>query len=143
MGNIAKGVGVIGNRNFIGRTKWAQAKYDFAVDGGVVGDIIPVQSDTIPSGAVIVDALLLVDTIVTGGASCTLAVKVEGAADIASAAVVTGAPWSTATKKRATFTATTAPVVTTADRQITMTVGTTAVTAGVVRVIVAYVEVAA
>lgn len=142
MGNIQKGVGVIGNRNFIGRTKWAQAKYDFAVDGGTVGDIIPVQSDTIPSGAFIVDAMLITDTVVTG-ATATLAVKVEGAADIQSAAAISGAPWSTTGARRASFTATTAPVTTTAARQITMTVGTAATTAGVVRVIVAYVEVAA
>lgn len=141
MGNIQKGVGVIGNRNYVGRLKYAQAKYDFAVHGGAQGDIV-LTGDTIPNGAVVTDALLLVDTPVTG-ASATLAIKVQSAADINAADAISGAPWSTAGAKRADFTATTAPILLTADRSITATVATADLTAGVFRVVVAYVEVAA
>jgi hypothetical protein len=122
-----------------GQPKPAVAAYDFAVDGGVVGDIT-LRGDTVPSGAVIVDALINVTAAVTGGASATLAIKVEGAADVNSADAVTGAPWSTTGAKRGDLTATTAPVTTTAARSIVATVGTAALTAGTFKVVVWYVE---
>lgn len=124
----------------LGLPKSAVGLYSFATDGGVIGDIV-LRGDTIPSGAVITDALIHVDTVVTG-ATATVAIKVEGAADIQSAAPINGAPWSTTGAKRATFTATTAPVKTTAARSITATVATAALTAGVFKVVVWYVELA-
>lgn len=123
----------------VGQPKVAVGLYSFATDGGVVGDIT-LRGDTIPSGAIITDALIHVDTGLTAGASGTLAVKVEGAADIQSATVVTGAPWSTTGAKRSTFVATTAPVKTTAARSIVATVAVAALTAGVFKVLVWYVE---
>jgi hypothetical protein len=112
------------------------AEYDFAIDGGLVGDIA-LRGDTLPSGAVVTDVLIHVDTVLTG-ATATVAIKSEGAADLQSAAAISGAPWSTTGAKRATFTATTAPVKTTADRAITATVGTANLTAGRFRVVVEY-----
>jgi len=126
-------VGRVGGRNI------ALAEYDFAIDGGVVGDIVLRGDSDLPSGAIIVDAGINVETPVTGGGSATLALKIEGAADLQSAAAVTGAPWSTAGAKRATFTATTAPVKTTAARTVTATVGTAALTAGKFQVWVDYI----
>lgn len=122
-----------------GQPKPAVGLYDFAVEGGVVGDIT-LRGDTIPSGAIVVDALVNVTAAVTGGASATLAIKVEGAADINNADAVTGAPWSTTGAKRGDLTATTAPVTATAARSIVATVGTAALTAGVFKVVVWYVE---
>lgn len=123
-----------------GRVKPAVAFYDFAVDGGAVGDIV-LRGDSVPSGAVIVDALIQVDTALTSGGAATVAIKTEGAADINAAAAVSGAPWSATGAKRATFTATTAPVKTTARRTPTATVATAALTAGKFTVIVWYVEI--
>lgn len=118
------------------------ARYDFATDGGAVGDITLRGDQQIPSGAVIVDALLIVDTPLTSGGAGTVALKVESSADILSADAVSGAPWSTSGAKRCTLTATSAPVTTTAARDVTATVGTAALTAGAFRVVVWYVTVA-
>jgi hypothetical protein len=136
---IIEGTGKAGLGLAQGRRRTAYAEYSFATDGGSVGDIT-LRGDTIPSGAVVVDALLLVTTAVTGGGSATLAIKVEGAADINAADAVSGAPWSTTGAKRADFTSTTAPILTTAARSIVATVGTAALTAGVFKVLVTYVE---
>lgn len=124
-----------------GDVKIARGLYDFAVDGGAVGDIT-LRGDQIPSGAIIVDALINVDTALTSGGAATVAVKVEGAADINSADAISGAPWSSTGAKRADFTATTAPITTTADRDIVATVATAALTAGAFTVLVSYIELA-
>lgn len=124
----------------IGAAKPAVAEYDFSVDGGSTGDIA-LRGDSVPSGAVVVDALLQVDTAPTSGGSATVAVKVESAADVNDADAISGAPWSTTGPKRADFTATSTPVAATADRTPTITVGTADLTAGVFTVIVWYVEI--
>lgn len=146
MGNITKGTGVVGNRNYIGRLKYAEAKYDFAVDGGAISTITPVQTDLVPSGARVLDAFLIVDTLLTSSGAATVSIGLEGAADLRAANVFGTAPAldTTGSKRFALVTATTTPlVVTTADRPITFTVASFALTAGVIRVVVAYVEVAA
>jgi len=114
----------------------ARAYYEFAVDGGAVGDIA-LRGDSVPPGPIIIDALLKVDTALTG-ASATVALKTEGAADIQAAAAISGAPWSTAGVRRCTLDADSAPILTTADRAITATVGTAALTAGKFTVLVTY-----
>lgn len=123
----------------LGGRKIARGLYDFATDGGAVGDIT-LRGDTIPSGAIIVDALIHVDTALTSGGAATVAVKVESAADINAADAIGAAPWSTAGAKRGDFTATTAPVKTTAARSIAATVATAALTAGKFSVLVEYFE---
>jgi hypothetical protein len=100
------------------------------------------RGDAIPSGAIVTDALINVDTAVTAGASGTIGLTLEGAADVQTAVVVTGAPWSTTGAKRATYTATTAPVKTTAARSLVAVVGTAAVTAGKFSVVLTYIELA-
>jgi hypothetical protein len=122
-----------------GGRKSAVGVYDFAVDGGAVGDIT-LRGDTIPSGAVLLDAYVKVTTALTSGGSATVALKVEGAADVNNADAIDGAPWSTTGAKRADFGATTAPVTTTAARSIKATVGTAALTAGAFTVVVEYIE---
>lgn len=136
---VVPGKGKVGGFG-LGRVKPAVGRYDFAIDGGAVGDIA-LRGDSVPSGAVIVDALILVDTALTSGGSATVAIKTEGAADINAADAFGGAPWSSTGAKRGDFTATTAPITTTASRAITATVGTAALTAGKFRVVVWYVEV--
>lgn len=124
---------------YMGEEKFAVAQYDFARDGGAVGTIT-LLGDSIPSGAIITDSMLIIDTIPTSGGGATISLGTEGAADIAAAAAISGAPWSTATPKRGTMTATTAPIKTTAVRPIVATVGTAALTAGKFRAIVTYIE---
>lgn len=125
----------------LGRVKQAVARYDFDLDGGAVGDIT-LRGDTIPSGAILVDSLLKVDTALTSGGAATVAIKVESAADINAADAISGAPWSTTGAKRGDFTATSAPITTTAARSIVATVATAALTAGKFSVVVSYVELA-
>lgn len=124
----------------VGQPKCAVGVYDFAVDGGVAGDIT-LRGDSIPSGAIITDALIHVDTVLTSGGAATVAIKTEGAADINAADAISGAPWSTTGAKRGDLTATTAPVKTTAARSIVATVGAANLTAGKFSVVVWYVEI--
>lgn len=123
----------------LGQTKWAVAKYDFALDGGAVGDIA-LRGDTIPAGAVIIDTLIKVETVLTSGGAATVAVKAEGAADLNAADAISGAPWSSTGTKHGDLTATSAPVTTTAKRTPTATVAVAALTAGKFTVMIAYVE---
>lgn len=128
-----------GGARGLGGRKIAVGLYEFATDGGAVGDIT-LRGDSLPSGAIILDALLEVDTILTSGGAATVAIKVESAADINAADAISGAPWSATGVKRADFTATTAPIKTTAARSIVATVATSALTAGKFQVLVEYVE---
>ncbi len=137
--SITPGTMKVGAGAALGRPKPAVGLYDFAVEGGAVGDIT-LRGDAIPSGAIIVDSLIHVDTVLTSGGSATVAIKTEGAADVNAADAISGAPWSTTGAKRGDLTATTAPVKTTAARSIVATVGTAALTAGVFRIVVWYVE---
>ena len=122
-----------------GGVKAAVGLYRFADEGGAVGDIT-LRGDSIPSGAVIIDSLIKVNTALTSGGAATVAIKVEGAADINAADAISGAPWSTTGAKRGDLTATSAPVTTTASRSIVATVGTAALTAGAFKVVVFYVQ---
>lgn len=132
------GAGKIGAGELgFGRALPAVGLYDFALDGGVVGDIT-LRGDSIPSGAIIVDALLHVDTVLTSAGAATVAIKTEGAADINAADAISGAPWSTTGAKRVDFVATTAPIKTTAARSIKATVATADLTAGKFSVVVWY-----
>jgi hypothetical protein len=138
--SVIEGAGKVGAAELgIGRVKAAVGLYDFAVEGGAVGDIA-LRGNNIPSGAIILDSLIEVDTVPTSGGSPSLAVKVESAADINAAAAISGAPWSTTGIKRGDLNATATPVKTTAERTITATVATAALTAGKFQVIVFYIE---
>lgn len=68
-----------------GALQVAKATYDFALDGGVIGLILPVNSPVIPAGAVVLGAIIFPITLPTGGAS-TIAIGVG-----AQAAVIKGA----------------------------------------------------
>ncbi|WP_433225592.1 hypothetical protein [Actinomadura formosensis] len=118
-----------------------RGRYDFAVDGGAVGDIDLTPEAQIPANAVVLGGFAEVDVPPTSGGAGTLAVKVEGAGDIIAAAAVSGAPWSTTGRKSVVpvFTGATS-VKTTAARKIVATVATAALTAGVVDVVLFYVE---
>jgi hypothetical protein len=94
----------------------------------------------VPSGAIITDVLLNVDTVPTSGGAATISVDTESAADMFAAAAISGAPWSTTGAKLGAKTATTAPIKTTASRAIKITVATATLTAGKFQVAVRYFE---
>lgn len=58
-----------------------QAELDFDKDGGAVGDII-LRGDALPAGAVVTSGVVDVQTSVTSGGSATVALAIEGAADV-------------------------------------------------------------
>jgi hypothetical protein len=116
----------------------ARARYNFAKDGGVAGDIA-LEGDAIPKGAIILDSLIEVVTPPdSAGHTATIAVKAQSAADLQAAKLVSEAPWSTAGAKRGGLTATSAPILTTARHKITATVAVQALTAGKFSVYVRY-----
>ncbi len=119
----------------------ARARYDFAVDGGAVGDIDLTAAGALPANAVVITGFIEVDTVPTSGGSATIALKTEGAADLLAATAISGAPWSTTGRKSVIPVGTGATSVkTTAARKIQATVAVAALTAGVFDVVLGYVE---
>ncbi|MEU6674764.1 hypothetical protein [Streptomyces sp. NPDC046925] len=142
MGNIQPGTGKIGSGGFVGRAKYARAFYDFAVDGGAIGTIT-MRGDTIPSGAILLDAFVEVTTAFTPTTTTTVALTVQSAGDLRAAALTNASPAviSTTGVKRLLVDASDADLVkATAERSISLVVAAGAVTAGVCSVVVAYVE---
>lgn len=139
MSSVTPGTFKTGLTSQIGRVKLARARYAFATEGGATGDIA-LRGDTIPSGALVVAAVIDVTTVPTSAGAATIAVKVQGAADINTADAISGAPWSTTGAKNADVNAVNSGVKTTAVRTPTITVGTAALTAGVFDVILQYIE---
>lgn len=122
-----------------GRHRFARGDYDFATLGGAVGPIV-LAAGVIPQGALILSCDLEIDTVPTSGGAATISVDTEAAGDMQAAAAIAGAPWSTLGPKIATQSRTTAAKKTTAKRDIAVTVGAAALTAGKFKVIVAYIE---
>lgn len=105
--------------------------YDFDVDGGGVGTITPAITCVIPSGAIVYQAITNVITAPTTGSTTTIAVQLQSANDIHTAASVAGAPWSTQGLKAGTPVGTAATaILLTADRTAKVVIGTDDATAG-------------
>lgn len=135
-----KGTGVVGTKQYVGRTKWARAYYDFATDGGAVG-AITLRGDKLPSGAVILSSVIKVDTAVTSGGAATVSIGTQAATDVRAAATLATAPALGSTGAlNGAVTRATAPVVCTADRDVVATVAVAALTAGRFSVLIEYVE---
>lgn len=111
------------------QSRWITATYDFAVHGGAEGEIV---IGSVPSGTIIIGGYMLVETAVLGdGAS--VAVQVESANDIQTAAAISGAPWSTTGKKAIVpkrNTPESSSITTTAARNILAVISGAVVTAG-------------
>lgn len=134
----------LGSLHGLGLARSAKAIYDFSVDGGAIGLITPAKNGTIPDNAIIIGGIIN-PTTAPVGASATIAFG-------------TSAGSSASALKAATAVATytldvllpTVPVWTaasafkmTAAGLITMTIATTALTAGVIEITVFYIEAAA
>lgn len=136
-----RGTGLVGRGDYIGRTKWARAYYDFATDAGAIG-AINLRGDKLPSGAVVVSSYVKVDTIVTSGGAATVSLGIQTATDTRAAAVLGTAPALDATGVKQGLVTNAAPAVLTADRHIVATIAAFALTAGRFSVFVEYVELA-
>lgn len=133
MGQLASGAfDGSGTGTFPGGTEIRQivGVYDFAVHGGA--DQATFAIAKVPAGSRIRGGYMHVTAAVTGvGAS--VAVHVEAANDIQTAAGIVGAPWSTTGLKAITPKANTpesSSILTTVDRDVTVTLSGAAVTAG-------------
>lgn len=133
---VSNNTGQIGLGSQDGRVKVRVFRYSFATDGGAVGDIT-LRGQALPAGALVHDAYVRVTTAVTSGGSATIALKIEGAADL-NAADAIASIGALGARKLDKMTDDAARPVTTALRSVVATVGTAALTAGVFNVVVHY-----
>lgn len=120
------------------QTRHSVGYYDFAVDGGAVGNIA-LRGDQIPAGAYILGYKLVVDTALTSGGAATAGLGATANSDLVAATLVSGAPWST-TGSKAEVRGQTAIGD---DTALQLTVAVAALTAGAFRVIVEWYKFAA
>lgn len=116
----------------------AHAYYDFAVDGGGTTTITPVQSDSIPAGAIVGGGWIFAKAAATSGGSATVAVGTSAgsaANSIMHATAISSLTLASVTPSVATGT----PFYMSAAGQIDVTIATAALTAGILEVIVTYV----
>lgn len=124
--------------------KVATAEYDFTVDTGAIAAYtlrgVGVNGGAIPNGSIITGGEVEILTAFTTGTAATMAISIEGANDLVSATVVSGAPYSTTGQKSIIPVGTGATMIkTTAARQIVATIATGTVTAGKLRVRLTYI----
>lgn len=135
-------LGPVGTDVGLGVLRVARFVFDCAVAGN-----LPIGAHgtgvTIPIHAIIVGGFVDVNTAFTGDTNATLAIHVQAANDIISAAAVSGAPYSTIGRKAIVPKANTpesTSVKTTAAREITCTVATAALLTGKLTGYLYYVE---
>jgi len=135
------GIFYMGTNGLNGSMGLAYAKYDFAVDGGTVGTKTPVASfnSTIPANAVLVGGAVNVTTAITSGGSATVAIGCSGTGG--STTTLLGATAKASLGLNVvllTVTTFAVPKKITGAGGITFTIGTAALTAGVIEVWVLY-----
>jgi hypothetical protein len=119
----------------------AWAKYSFATDGGLVSTITPgaTANTTIPANAILVGGVVNVTTAVTSSGSATVAIGCAGTGGSTTTLLAATAKTSlTLNAVLATVTTFAAPKKLTGAGGITFTIGTAALTAGVIEVWVLY-----
>lgn len=111
-------------------------KYDFSRDGGAVSAITLNLKYPIPSGALVYASTAYATTTVASGGAATFDIGVDAAGDMNAAPVTLAqmnAGWRESRESAV------APVITTAERSsITLTIGTAALTAGVITINLEY-----
>lgn len=122
--------------------KTAVGEYDFAVDGGAVGNFTLRSSNSlgnlVPNGSVVISGYIEVDTAVVSAAG-SAGITLEGTGDLFGSVAVTGnALASTGRKSIIPAGAGANTVKTTAARSIVMNLTAGAITAGKFRVVVMY-----
>jgi len=115
----------------------AYFEYDFAKDGGAIGDI-ELRGDALPEGAIVVDGLVHVKTACTSGGSATVALKLLSAADVMAATAVASLSLNAIIATKPVGTAASAILNTTAGIGLTATVAVAALTAGKIVVALEY-----
>lgn len=117
--------------------------WDFSVDGGAVGDFSLKDADgavvKVPSGALVLNAIVHVKTACTSGGAATVDVQLEGANDILAAQAVAGLTLNAKIQGIPDFATLSDSLLTTAERTLQLSVNTAALTAGKIHVYVFYV----
>lgn len=138
-------LGPIGADDGLGSLRVARFTFDTAVgENAAVG--AHGVGVTLPANAIVVGGFFEVNTAFTTAASGTLAIHAQSANDIQTATIVSSAPFSTTGRKAIVPKANTpesTSIKLTADREITCTVATGALTAGKLTGYLYYVEGAA
>ena len=117
----------------------AKFSYDFAVDGGVTGDIT-LRGSPLPFKAIVWDGVVDVITVPTSLGGATAAVTTsQSANDLVTAAAIAGAPWSTTGLKALTpVGAAAAGIKMTAARAPKLVIGTADLAAGKFNLFIEY-----
>jgi hypothetical protein len=122
----------------------AKGNYTFSRDAGAVGDINLKDQDgvstvVIPSGAIILSAFVYVKTALTSGGSATVDLNSQAANDLLAAEAVASFSLGAKIQGIPDFGTLADSVVTTADKTLSMSINTAALTAGELDVYVFYV----
>lgn len=117
--------------------------YDFSKQGGAVGSFSLKDKDgktvKLPSNALVLNAFAVVRTAVISGGSATIALTLESAADMLAATAISSFSAAAKVQGIPDFGTLADSVLTTAERTLTATVATAALTAGKFDVYVFYV----
>lgn len=116
----------------------AHALYSFAVDGGAIGAITPVSTVSIPASAIIVATTINSTTAVTSAGSATVSVGTTAGSSASALLAATGKASFTTDALLNGVPVFATPVKMTAAGNINITVGTAALTAGIIEIFVYY-----
>lgn len=116
----------------------AHALYSFAVDGGVIGAITPVSTASIPANAIMVGATINSTTAVTSAGSATVSVGTTAGSSATAILAATGKASFTTDALLNGVPVFATPVKMSAAGNIDITVGTAALTAGIIEIFVYY-----
>jgi hypothetical protein len=125
----------------LGTVRVAHMKYDFAVDGGVAGEIIPSGSPTLPSKAIIIGGIANVTTALLaagGAANVSIGTHAGSAADSLKAATAKATYALNALLALTPVFTAASSFKMSASGQMSITVDTNNLTAGVMEVFVVY-----
>lgn len=114
----------------------ARAQYSFASEGGAVGDIG--LGVTLPDNAIVVGGMIETTTTCTSGGSATIALKLNSGGDLSAAAAISGGAGQAGVHDIIPDNTGSTAVKLTAARELTLTVATAALTAGVLNVWLRY-----
>ena len=136
--SLADKIAAFGPIKSLGRLYIAKARYNFGVDGGVQGAIVPKVTTLLPANSVIVGGTINSTTAILSAGAATLAV---GTSAGSSATAILGATAKASLSANALINAVpvfATPVKLSAKGYINVTVGTADLTAGIVEVTLYY-----
>lgn len=122
----------------LGTLRMARALYSFADDGGAVSTITPKKTVSLPNNAVIVGGTINSTTACTSAGSATVAVGTSAGSSTTSLLAATAVASLSADARINAVPVFATPVKLTAEGEVTVTIATAALTAGVVEITLFY-----